>query len=330
MRQLPAKLGGRDSYSNDLLRYVDADGAEYFTVKATGQSGMSQSGLARFLNVARISVQKWVRKVQQANPSDNSLPQCLKLFAGCDLILSGYFDIEGRTILADGFCAALIEYYASYSKQVNKENKVKAQKTLALIKYLGMTLFIHKKTGWKSGHRPSPSVDDFFEQEIETHRVRLSVRQILKLEDYPELRFAIEEYGQKHNCLCPRLFSDTFDEMNKLLQGLKAREIRQQNNLSRSALLRDYYDTRPLMDYSALSRLTANQIRYHDKHPVEAVLIAFNLLLPKHTPQPVPIVENVYTADKRFRALAKQRKLAAGIQLTLFPDEASLNAQPLY
>ncbi|MEH1908324.1 hypothetical protein [Nostoc sp.] len=329
MRQLAAQLGGRDSRSDDLLRHVDPDGAEYFTVKATGQSGMSHSGLARFLGMPQQRVSKWVKRVREANPDENSLPKRLKPFAGCDLILTGYFDSEGRNILTDGFCAAMIEYYASYSKQVNKQSQAKAQQTLDLIKHLGMRVFIHKKTGWKSSDRSSSTVEDNFELEFETHRVRLSVREILRFEEYPELKSAIREYGQKHHCVCPKLFSDTHDAMNKLLQGLKAREIREQNKLSRSVSLRDHYDTRPLMDYSALSRLTANQIRYHQKQPVEAVRIAFELLLPKHIPQSVPIIENVYTADKRFRDAAKQKRLKAGVQLSLFTDDLGINPQLL-
>lgn len=303
--------------------------SKYFTVKATGQSGMSHSGLARFVGVHQTKISRWVKRVQQAEPLNNSLPVCLKSFAGYDLTLSEYFDHERRSILSDGFCAAIIEYYASYSKQVNKESQVKAQQTLDLIKHLGMRLFIHKKTGWKSSDRSSSTVKDNFELEFEAHRVRLSVREILRLEDYPELKSAITEYGQKYHCLCPKLFSDTHDAMNKLLQGLKAREIREQNKLSRSVSLRDHYETRPLMDYSALSRLTANQIRYHQKHPVEAVRIAFELLLPKHIPQSVPIIENVHRADKRLRDVAKQRKLKAGIQLSLFTNDLGINPQLL-
>ncbi|WP_427156820.1 hypothetical protein ACQFX9_15520 [Aliinostoc sp. HNIBRCY26] len=277
MGQLAKRLGGRDSYSDDLLRHVDPDGAEYFTVKATGQSGMSHSGLARFVGVHQTKISRWVKRVEQADPLNNSLPKCLKFFAGQNLNLSGYFDCENRNILADGFCAAMIEYYASYSRQVKQESQAKAKQTLDLIKHLGMRLFIHKKTGWRSNNCSSSSVDDNFELEFEQHRVRFSVRQILKLDDYPELQSAIKEYGQKHNCLCRKLFSETHDAMNKLLQGLKASEIRQHNNLSRSVSLRDHYDTRPLIDYSTISRLTANQIRYEDQHPVKAVYIAFKL-----------------------------------------------------
>jgi DNA-binding transcriptional regulator YiaG len=329
MGQIAKRLGGRDSYSDDLLRHVDPDGAEYFTVKATGQSGMSHSGLARFLGVRRQRISKWVKRVQEANPTENSLPKCLKPFAGHNLILTEYFDIEGRNIMADGFCAAMIEYYASYSRQVNKESQTKAKQTLDLIKHLGMRLFIHKKTGWRSNNCSSSSVEDNFELEFEKHRVRFSVRQILKLDDYPELRSAIKEYGQKHNCLCRKLFSETHDAMNKLLQGLKASEIRQHNNLSRSVSLRDHYDTRPLIDYSTISRLTANQIRDEDKHPVEAVHIAFKLLLPRHIPQPLPIIENVNKADMRLRKVARQKQLAAGVQLSFLTDDLEIKPQLL-
>ncbi|HEY9799210.1 MAG TPA: hypothetical protein V6D25_02540 [Leptolyngbyaceae cyanobacterium] len=327
MRQLAARLGGRDSRSKDLLRHVDPDGAEYFTVKATGQSGMSQAGLARFVGVSDSKISRWVRRVQEADIAENSLPKCLKPFAGCSLVLTDYFDSEGRNILTDGFCAAIIEYYASYSKQVNKESQAKAQQTLDWIQHLGMRLFIHKKTGWKSNYSSSSSVEDNFEKELETHRLRLSVRQILRFDDYPELQSAIKEYGQKHHCISRKLFSETYDAMNKLLQGLKAKEIREQNKLSKSVSLRDHYDTRPLIDYSTLSRLAANQIRYEDKHPVEAVRIAFQLLLPKYTPEPFPIIENVYKADKRLKNIAKQKRLAAGVQMSFLTDDLQIKPQ---
>jgi hypothetical protein len=152
MAEFAAQLGGRGSYSDEILHHVDPDGVEYFTVTATGQSGMSQSGLARFIGVHQAKISRWVKRVQQADSLSNSLPKCLKLFAGQDIHLLGYFDCENQSILSDGFCAAMIEYYALHSRQVNKESQAKAQQTLDLIKHLGMRLFIHKKTGWQSSY----------------------------------------------------------------------------------------------------------------------------------------------------------------------------------
>ncbi|MEH1822252.1 MAG: hypothetical protein V7L31_24785 [Nostoc sp.] len=39
--------------------------------------------------------------------------------------------------------------------------------------------------------------------------------------------------------------------------------------------------------------------------------------MPKHKAELIPVMENIYKADKRFKAEAKQKRLAAGIQLSL-------------
>ncbi|HEY9799211.1 MAG TPA: hypothetical protein V6D25_02545 [Leptolyngbyaceae cyanobacterium] len=148
MPQFAAQIGSRDGFSDELLHYVDSDGVEYFTVKATGQSGMSPSGLAKLLGVEQAQISRWVNRVQQADPLNNSLPKCLKSFAGHDPNFSAYFDIEKRNILSDSFCVAIIKYYASYSNRANKESQAKAQQTLYSITQIGMRVFIHEKTRW--------------------------------------------------------------------------------------------------------------------------------------------------------------------------------------
>lgn len=313
--------GNEEDFSRYLLRRVDEDGAEYFTVKRTGQSGMSHRGLARFVGVVQAHVSYLINKIRSAEPTNNDLTECLKPFAGKSLSLTNYFDPGGRDILEDLLCAAVVEYYANHYKPRRQGGNAKAKQAHKLIQGLGMRLFINQKTGWKPY---SGSQSDNFEQELEVHKGRYSVRQILRFEDDPELRDAICGWRDKHRA-SRKIFSDTYDTMNTLLQGLKSREIKTNNNLPKSALIRDYYDTRPLMDYSAITRLTTNQIRCHDVHPVEAVKIVFGWLYPEHNPQPAPLKENVYKAEKRLQSEAKQRRLAEGIQLSLLA--ASLNPQ---
>ncbi len=331
MNQLPPKFRDGEVFSKYLLRSVDEDGAEYFTVISTGRSGMSHRGLARFVGVAQEAISYLVRKVRNANSKIDSLPECLKPFAGKNLTLPGYYDRLGRDILEDGFCAAVVEYYAKYSKSKNKDSKFKAEQALQeiealgiqfirdqageLIQHIGMRVLIRQKTGWQPNYNPSSS--DNFQQVWATHKVRLNVRDNLKHELDPELKSAIELYRKAHG-LSRKIYSETYDAMNQVIQGLKSREIKKNNNLAKSAAIRDYFDTRPLFDYSGLSRLAANFIRDRDIHPVKAVCEAAELFLPKsHEPQPVPIVENVYKADRRLQAEKRQRELAAGIQLSL-------------
>ena len=132
-------------FSKYLLRRIEHDG-EYFTVKRTGRSGMSMRGLGRFVGKTSTAIGYWVKKVKDADPINNSLPEPLKLFAGKSLKLEGYNDPQGRDILEDRFCSALVEYYADEAHDA--DTNVIAKARLALIRDLGMRLFIHMKTGW--------------------------------------------------------------------------------------------------------------------------------------------------------------------------------------
>ena len=72
---------------------------------------MSQSGLARFVDKNRSTIWDWVTKVKKADLAGNQLPEPPKPFAGKPLILLGYTDPQGRDILEDVFCSALVKYY---------------------------------------------------------------------------------------------------------------------------------------------------------------------------------------------------------------------------
>lgn len=154
MPNKPARRG-RESFSGDLLRHVDEEGlpdsivgAEYFTVKATGQGGMSQSGLARFVGKSQSTISELIKKVREANPIGNDLSESLKPFAGMSLNLIGYNDPEGRDILEDGFCAAVVQHYACWSRDAKANTQAKL--ALKLIAHLGLRTLIHHKTGWQT------------------------------------------------------------------------------------------------------------------------------------------------------------------------------------
>jgi len=138
----------QSSLSKELLHSVDEDGAEYFTIKTTGQSGMSQSGLAKFVGTTPAAISRLISKVRLSDPTVNNLPSCLKPFAGMSLTLAEYSDGQGRVIVEDGFCAAVVEYYAIWSKSKQPRGNIKAQQALTLIQHLGMRVFIHEKTSW--------------------------------------------------------------------------------------------------------------------------------------------------------------------------------------
>ena len=296
-------------FSNDLLRRIEDDG-EYFTVKSTGRSGMSQRGLARFIDKNHTSILRWVDKVKCADPVHNQLPEPLKPFAGQPLKLVGYTDRQGREILEDRFCSALIEYFAWWAQDA--EINVQAKKAFGLIRDLGMRLFIHQKTGW----HPDCSSEEF-EQILEFHEQRSTARNILKNELRPELMAAVKDW-QQANRASRKIYWQTHDALNECIQGIKSQQIKEQNHLTKSALIRDYYDTRPLIDYAAISRFAANLIRSGNMHPVEAVKLACTFYFPPdYTSKPVPLIENIHKVDKLLQAKKQERELASVAQMSL-------------
>jgi hypothetical protein len=290
-------------FSPYLLRHVDEHG-EYFTVKSTGQSGMSHRGLGRFIGKNHSIVTRWVQKVRDADPVLNNLPNCLKPFAGKNLTLVQYDDPTGRDILNDSFCGAMVKLFAS---EVPKRLQTsKAQAAEQLINSVGMRQIIHLKTGWK----PQQVFEDF-EVVHRLHKQRMVTRLALKDVFRVELMDAIKAWRQRHNA-SRKVFWEAQDAVNTRIQGLKSQEIKVSNGLSKSSYIRDYFDAEPLIDYSAINRLASNLIEGKDVHPVDAVNQACDLYLkPGFHPAPLPILENVHHADRRLREFNKRKKLKA-------------------
>jgi hypothetical protein len=175
MVEKPIKRG-RDSFSDDLLRHIDEEGspnsipgAEYFTVRATGKGGMSQSGLARFVGKSQSAISELAKKVRDSDPIGNDLSEPLKPFAGKDFNLIGYIDPEGREILDDGFCAAVIQHYACWAR--GSKNNTQAKLALNLIAHLGIRTLIHHKTGWQHSDVKDRIIAELQKEVFESHAV---------------------------------------------------------------------------------------------------------------------------------------------------------------
>ena len=294
-------------FSKDLLRTVEDDG-EYFTVKSTGRSGMSQTGLARFVGKHRTSIREWITKVRNAKPEDNQLPKPLKPFAGKPLTLRGYTDPQGRDIVEDTFCYALVRYFAWYAQDA--ETNTQAKIAEELIGYFGMRSFIHLKTGWYS-----QCSSEQFQQLLESHEQRVAARNVLKNKIRLELMNVVGEW-RKANCSNLLIHPDTHNELNKVIQGLTSKEIKQQNGLPKNALIRDFYDTQPLFDYGGVSRVATTLIRC-GMHPLEAVKLAGALFLsPEHTPEAIPLVENIHKVTKLLESSKQERNLIESVNFS--------------
>jgi hypothetical protein len=118
---------------------VERDGVEFFTIDATGESGMSESGLARLCGVTQQAISHLLQDLVT-----NKLPsECLKLFSGKDLLLQTK-GLKNARVVKDRVCAAVIEYYAFESRYKTTEALFAFRKFAAM----GIQTWIQEITGW--------------------------------------------------------------------------------------------------------------------------------------------------------------------------------------
>ena len=94
----------------------EQDGVEFFTIQATGESGMSQSGLARLCGVKPHAINQLLKSV-----ITSSCPEFLKPLEDKELtLITSVYEHNNATVLKDGVCALVIEWYAFESQRTNE------------------------------------------------------------------------------------------------------------------------------------------------------------------------------------------------------------------
>ncbi|MEG4838314.1 hypothetical protein [Microcoleus sp. B9-D4] len=123
-----------------IIRAVE-DGVEFFTVEATGESGMSQAGLARLCGVTRQAIDKLINSV-----STSDCPDFLKPLQGKELIVTtSVKQFKNATIVKDEVCAIVLEWYAFESQRPNDT----ARYSYRRFAKLGVRSWIQTITGWQ-------------------------------------------------------------------------------------------------------------------------------------------------------------------------------------
>ena len=132
----------------DILRY-ESDGIEFFTVQATGESGISHSGLAILCGVSKQAIDKLVK-----NLPTSRLPKHLKAFVDKDLHLTTKHHKKGGVvkILRADFCAAVIKHYALEGREI-------AEHSMDKFMTLGINTWIQSITGWQVQSIPFTATD---------------------------------------------------------------------------------------------------------------------------------------------------------------------------
>ena len=120
----------------------EENGIELFTVQTTGESGMSQTGLAILSGVTKQAISTLIKGL---NPSSKRLSESLQAWTDKDLSLSVSTTKQGGSIqvLKSEFCAAVIQHYAFAGNKTAQ---------FSLMKFAGMGLdkWIQQQTGWDS------------------------------------------------------------------------------------------------------------------------------------------------------------------------------------
>ena len=118
----------------------DLQGIEFYTVLATGESGMSQSGLARVVDTPRQTVEDLLKDLV----AGKSRSKCLESLCCKELWLTEN-GISNAKIVKDEVCAAVIEYYAFEARKTTKA-AIEVYRRFAA---RGVRSWIQEITGWE-------------------------------------------------------------------------------------------------------------------------------------------------------------------------------------
>jgi hypothetical protein len=120
---------------------IERNGVEFFTVEATGESGMSVSGLARLCGVAQPRISEILHKSAIGLEGFESLKPLLG--KNCELSVGSSY--KNVTVIADWACACIIEYYALDARKTTPEAKY----ALRQFNKMGVRSWIQSITGWQ-------------------------------------------------------------------------------------------------------------------------------------------------------------------------------------
>jgi hypothetical protein len=168
---------------------VERDGVEFFTVDETGESGMSESGLARLCGVSPVSIHKFVSSSALTWEHEKALnPAFRKTIAfkpgsGKNLKSSQNSNIK---ILSALVCARVIRHYALESKYKTQE----ALFTLDKFSTAGITAWIQEITHWHGNPAPKTgiaidynTIDTLMDKRLDgsSYRVYLVLQKAIRL-----------------------------------------------------------------------------------------------------------------------------------------------------
>lgn len=133
-----------------ILKQVTTDGVEFFTKEDTGESGMSQSGLAILCGVGQNAISQLIDTV-----ITSSCPEFLKPLQNIDVaLITSSSEFNNATILKSEVCALILEWYAFESQRTNDVAKDSFRKFAKK----GIDTWIQEITGWSQQKTPVSNI----------------------------------------------------------------------------------------------------------------------------------------------------------------------------
>ena len=168
---------------------VIRDDVEFFTIDATGESGMSESGLARLCGVTAMAVNKILRTTVYTWEQDGSLEPSLRKhlsFKLTDQRKISDCQFLNIKILSAELCARVVQYYAFESKHKTEEALFAFQKFAAR----GLNTWIQGITHWHGTTAPKEgiaidfnTIDTLMDKRLDgsSYRVYLVLQKAIRL-----------------------------------------------------------------------------------------------------------------------------------------------------
>jgi transcriptional regulator with XRE-family HTH domain len=244
-----------------LIRVVE-DSIEFFTVETTGESGMSESGLARLCGVTRKAVNNVLQSVSTSSCSD-----FLKVLQDIELTLSTSSEYKNASVLRDEVCTLILEWYAFESQRPSEV----ARQSYRKFAKLGMRVAIQQITGWQPPQQKQLKA-------WKTQRLDGKITHF-------ELTDAIAVYITRHPELSENarkwIYTNTAQAVNLAIFNRKAKALAEDLGVDPKSL-RDALERKELLYVQQVEDTAARMILLFDANPVEAVKEAFSrLLIPK-------------------------------------------------
>lgn len=167
--------------------------AEFYTVEETGQSGMSQSGLAVLCGVTQPAISSLEKTLISRSPSKSLDPfvgKRLTLISSEDSSVSVNGVPAGNLkIYTSAFCAAVVRHYDRTGSEV-------AQYSLDQFTEIGINAWIQSLTGWK-GERPAQTYIPYWYKRLSlfTSKTRIPDGWWSAFEELAKMMRELEGYG---------------------------------------------------------------------------------------------------------------------------------------